>query len=178
MVVGVMDGGDGAGGRMVDQQYLRGSDIGIRGIYRARMGLHERFSVNKQGWHRWVFERIALPPGGRLLELGCGPGELWRANAEPDSGRLAPDIDRLLCGMVREVSDGLARLLPGAARSSPPTSMRRRCRLPMGVSMRWSPTTCFMRRIGRARSGEIRRVCVQRALLCRDEWWEAHARTG
>ena len=107
--------GDGAGGRMVDQRYLRGEQYRESGNLRARMGLHERFSVNKQGWHRWVFGRIALPPGGRLLELGCGPGELWRANAERIPGDWHLTLTDYSAGMVREASDGLAHLLPGAA---------------------------------------------------------------
>jgi SAM-dependent methyltransferase len=42
--------------------------------------LHERFSVNPYGWHRWVFDQLELAPGSRILEVGCGPGYLWRDN--------------------------------------------------------------------------------------------------
>jgi ubiquinone/menaquinone biosynthesis C-methylase UbiE len=101
--------------RLLDQRYLRTNQYRDSANLRARMGLHERFSVNQQGWHGWVFERIALPPGGRLLELGCGPGVLWQANSE----RLPVDWHLTLTdyspGMVREVRDTLARVLPGAA---------------------------------------------------------------
>jgi len=48
----------------------------------ARIALHARFSTNP-GWSRWLFEREAPPPGGRVLELGCGPATtLWGANLE------------------------------------------------------------------------------------------------
>ncbi|MFN8516314.1 MAG: hypothetical protein U0841_27750 [Chloroflexia bacterium] len=40
---------------MVDQGYLRGEQYRDSGNLRARMGLHERFSINPQGWHSWVF---------------------------------------------------------------------------------------------------------------------------
>ncbi|HEY4034894.1 MAG TPA: hypothetical protein VGL94_13110 [Ktedonobacteraceae bacterium] len=28
-------------------------------------------------WHRWIFRQIRKDPGCRVLELGCGPGDLW-----------------------------------------------------------------------------------------------------
>src|SRR3954452_19250454 len=91
-----------ATGRMVDQRYLRDEQYRDSGNLRARMGLHGRFSVNPQGWHAWVFERIVLPSDGWLLELGCGPGDLWRANAD----RVPVDWHLTLTdyspGMVRE----------------------------------------------------------------------------
>jgi ubiquinone/menaquinone biosynthesis C-methylase UbiE len=47
----------------------------------ARIALHERFSTNRQGWFPWVFETLAeLPQQARVLELGCGQGNLWRTN--------------------------------------------------------------------------------------------------
>jgi ubiquinone/menaquinone biosynthesis C-methylase UbiE len=47
----------------------------------ARIALHLRFSTNPYGWSRWVFDRLtALPEHARVLELGCGPGDLWAAN--------------------------------------------------------------------------------------------------
>jgi len=48
----------------------------------ARVRLHQRFSVNKYGWHRWIFDQFDLPPRSRILELGCGPGYLWMDNLD------------------------------------------------------------------------------------------------
>lgn len=48
----------------------------------ARIDLHRRFSANPYPWHRWVFDQLALPADARILELGCGPADLWRENAE------------------------------------------------------------------------------------------------
>lgn len=100
--------GDVVSGRMVDQGYLRGEQYRDSGNLRARMGLHERFSVNPQGWHSWVFAQIVLPPGGRLLELGCGPGGLWRANAERIPGDWRLTLTDYSAGMVREASGAVA----------------------------------------------------------------------
>jgi ubiquinone/menaquinone biosynthesis C-methylase UbiE len=47
----------------------------------ARIALHARFSANP-GWAEWLFEREAPGAGARMLDLGCGPATLWRANRE------------------------------------------------------------------------------------------------
>jgi ubiquinone/menaquinone biosynthesis C-methylase UbiE len=47
----------------------------------ARIALHERFSTNP-GWAEWLFEREAPRAAARILDLGCGPATLWRANRE------------------------------------------------------------------------------------------------
>ncbi|NDJ75517.1 MAG: methyltransferase domain-containing protein [Chloroflexi bacterium] len=46
----------------------------------ARAQLHIRFGAHKQAWQCWVFDRLQLPSGVRLLEVGCGPGWLWSRN--------------------------------------------------------------------------------------------------
>ena len=57
-----------------DQQYKDSSNLC------TRVNLHERYSTNTYGWHRWIFDQIDLLPTARILELGCGPGLLWREN--------------------------------------------------------------------------------------------------
>jgi SAM-dependent methyltransferase len=47
----------------------------------ARIALHAAFSINPH-WAEWLFEQEAAGPGARILELGCGPATLWRANRE------------------------------------------------------------------------------------------------
>ncbi|MEG2270511.1 MAG: MerR family transcriptional regulator [Bacilli bacterium] len=44
-----------------------------------RIKLHEHFSVNKQGWFPWLYSQIDFKGVNRLLEVGCGNGELWKA---------------------------------------------------------------------------------------------------
>ena len=71
----------------------------------ARINLHERFSVNPRGWHRWVFERLAIPPDASVLELGCGPGTLWAKNRDriDPSWRLTlSDFSSGMVGVARQ----------------------------------------------------------------------------
>jgi len=47
-----------------------------------RILLHSLFSTNKSGWANWVFKSYRLKPNQRILELGCGNAEIWKAKAE------------------------------------------------------------------------------------------------
>ncbi len=58
---------------LVDQ-YKDSTNVDIR------ISLHNKYSVNKQGWFNWMFENYTIPPNPRMLELGCGNGELWKCN--------------------------------------------------------------------------------------------------
>jgi SAM-dependent methyltransferase len=48
----------------------------------ARIALHQGFSTNSYPWFRWVFDHYDLPADAHVLELGCGPADLWCENAD------------------------------------------------------------------------------------------------
>ena len=48
----------------------------------ARISLHQRFGTNPYNWQPWVFDHFDLPSQCRVLELGCGTGNLWLENLE------------------------------------------------------------------------------------------------
>jgi ubiquinone/menaquinone biosynthesis C-methylase UbiE len=60
-----------------DQTYLLNSQYKDATNFSARVSLHARFSLNKYGWHRWVFDHFQLDERSSVLEVGCGPGLLW-----------------------------------------------------------------------------------------------------
>ena len=64
---------------MQDSQYLSDQYRNATNLD-ARIQLHQRFSANKYGWMRWVFDQLQLPEQCHILELGCGTGELWSEN--------------------------------------------------------------------------------------------------
>lgn len=49
---------------------------------KSRINIHDKFSTNKYGWHRWVFDKIQFKHNMRILEIGCGNGELWKKNKD------------------------------------------------------------------------------------------------
>jgi SAM-dependent methyltransferase len=46
----------------------------------ARIALHERFSTNPHALPLWIFDQLELPDDARILEIGCGSGNLWAEN--------------------------------------------------------------------------------------------------
>jgi len=63
-----------------DRQYLQKVQYKNGANLQARVRLHQRFSTNPYSWHLWVFDLLDLPERCRVLELGCGSGDLWIEN--------------------------------------------------------------------------------------------------
>src|SRR5262249_51194863 len=68
--------------RHTDTQYLLNDQYKNAENLSARAQLHTRFSTNKQGWHRWVFDQFEMPPHGKVIEFGTGPTWLWAENLD------------------------------------------------------------------------------------------------
>jgi SAM-dependent methyltransferase len=79
----------------------------------ARVALHVRFSTNNYGWHPWVFDRLGLATGQRILEVGAGPGHLWRQNSE----RIPPAVVLVLSDLSEGMLGEARRQLGGRAES-------------------------------------------------------------
>ena len=75
---------------------------------RARAGLHVRFSTNKIDWLQWVFERLHLQRYSRVLEVGCGTGELWRRKLPDVPAGCEVVLSDLSLGMAAEARDKLS----------------------------------------------------------------------
>jgi len=94
--------------KLSDQKYLLTEQYKNASNLNARFQLHERFSTNKYGWHRWVFDQLHLPPSCRILELGCGPGYLWLKNNDriPDGWEIT--LSDFSPGMLQEAQQNLS----------------------------------------------------------------------
>lgn len=67
--------------KLTDQNYLKSEQYKDSSNLDARVELHKRFSTNRYGWMNWVFDiLLKLPADAKILELGCGPGYLWKEN--------------------------------------------------------------------------------------------------
>ena len=58
------------------QQYNDSSKLDIR------IALHQRYSTNRQPFVDWIMEHYHIKPGMRVLELGCGTGNMWHDAAK------------------------------------------------------------------------------------------------
>ena len=65
---------------------------------KARIQIYE-FCEQKINWHQWVFDRLNFSNVARILELGCGNGQLWANNTH----RLPENINIVLT----DVSEGM-----------------------------------------------------------------------
>jgi len=73
-----------------NQDYLRSDQYQDASNLNARIQLHRRFSTNTYGWMFWVFDQLRLPPSSHILDIGCGPCDLWFGNYEriPDGWQI------------------------------------------------------------------------------------------
>ncbi|MBU3159978.1 methyltransferase domain-containing protein [Clostridium frigoris] len=85
------------------EQYENASNL------RARMNIHERYSVNKYGWMRWCFEELDLPSKCRILELGCGDASLWKKNKGKISSELDITLSDFSKGMLNDAKINLGK---------------------------------------------------------------------
>lgn len=67
--------------KLSDLNYLQEQQYKDDANLNARIRLHRQFSTNTYSWFWWVFDNLHLPSTCRILELGCGPGDLWAENA-------------------------------------------------------------------------------------------------
>jgi ubiquinone/menaquinone biosynthesis C-methylase UbiE len=65
--------------KIADQVYLK-EQYQNASYLNDRIQLHVRFSTNAYDWHMYVFDQLKLPVDSRVLEVGCGPGQLWLRN--------------------------------------------------------------------------------------------------
>jgi ubiquinone/menaquinone biosynthesis C-methylase UbiE len=82
-------------------QYKNSSNIN------ARIDLHNRFSLNPMGWFSWIYENLHLQSGMKILETGCGNGQLWADNLNllPDSIQVT--LSDVSSGMLRNAKEKL-----------------------------------------------------------------------
>ena len=91
-----------------DQNFLRDIQYKDSSNLNARIRLHVEFSTNPYGWFRWVFDQYELLTPARILELGCGPGDLWLENIDriPDGWEIT--LSDFSPGMLDHTKEKLA----------------------------------------------------------------------
>src|ERR1700733_12017786 len=82
----------------IQQQYKNSSNLGARAaIYRFGTG------TSKTSWPTWVFDQMLaeIPQVASVLEIGCGPGGLWRENL--------PRVPRQWRVVLRDLTEGMVK---------------------------------------------------------------------
>jgi ubiquinone/menaquinone biosynthesis C-methylase UbiE len=81
----------------------------------ARIRIHERFSTASQDLHLWFFDHLLqmAPAEARILEAGCGRGDIWRKNAERIPAGWQVRLTDFSAGMVADCKAHLGPELVG-----------------------------------------------------------------
>ena len=56
----------------VKQQYSTANNLN------RRISIHEKYSTNKMGFGNWIVSNYKIDKGMKILELGCGTGDMWK----------------------------------------------------------------------------------------------------
>lgn len=91
-----------------NQEYLKAHQYKTPDCLKARIYLHRRFSSNPQGFYPWLLSHFDLQPGERVLEVGCGPGEMWSQILPFAPQPLRLTLSDFSPGMARQAAQNLA----------------------------------------------------------------------
>ena len=94
---------------VTDQNYLKNNQYRDASNLNVRIALHQRFGTGKIGLHRWAFDQFDLPPDAHVLELGCGPGQLWAENLDRIPAGWQITLSDFSLGMVEQARDTLEK---------------------------------------------------------------------
>jgi ubiquinone/menaquinone biosynthesis C-methylase UbiE len=73
-----------------------------------RIRTQNRFSTHPQSWFEWLFDHFDLPDQSRVLEIGCGPGQLWQHNQSRLKTGWQIYLSDISVEMVKTVRRGLS----------------------------------------------------------------------
>lgn len=62
---------------------------------------------HRQSWYEWLWQQLTLPPNSTILDLGCGPGDLWMKNRWQLQPGWQMCLSDFSTGMVQEARERL-----------------------------------------------------------------------
>ncbi len=62
--------------KVVKKQYATANNLN------TRISIHEKYSTNKLGFGNWITSNYKIEKGMKVLELGCGTGDMWKGREE------------------------------------------------------------------------------------------------
>ncbi|MBR3018398.1 MAG: class I SAM-dependent methyltransferase [Clostridia bacterium] len=73
----------------------------------TRISIHSKYSTNKQGFGNWICSHYQIESGMRVLELGCGTGEMWLGKEELISRCSSLVLSDFSEGMLKKAKETL-----------------------------------------------------------------------
>lgn len=59
---------------IIKEQYKTASNLN------TRISIHAKYSTNKESFGDWIVSQYRIADGMRILELGCGTGDMWKGH--------------------------------------------------------------------------------------------------
>lgn len=75
---------------------------------RVRNNLHS-YNINKTDWTNWCFSKMQFPSNARILELGCGMGDLWNKNSSSIKDDWSITLSDFSKGMLNSAKENLSK---------------------------------------------------------------------
>lgn len=91
-------------GYLLHDQYRDASNLS------ARSSFYDKFSEGKPTWFAWQFDAIDLKEGDKILDCGCGNGQLWAENAAKIPSGCSLYMLDISKGMLKEARTALSGL--------------------------------------------------------------------
>lgn len=71
-----------------------------------RIAIHD-YSTNKLGFGNWIVSHYEIKPGYRILELGCGTGDMWKKHLNLLDGNTSLTLTDFSAGMLESAKSNL-----------------------------------------------------------------------
>ncbi|MBO4636260.1 MAG: methyltransferase domain-containing protein [Clostridiales bacterium] len=91
----------------VKDQYKTSDNLDIR------IAIHSRYSTNKTGFGNWIISNYGIEKGMRVLELGCGTGNMWTGKKDLTdmcSELILSDFSEGMISKAKENLDGYGNI--------------------------------------------------------------------
>ena len=86
---------------IVEKQYASADNLN------TRISIHEKYSTNKMGFGNWIFSHYQIDDGMKLLELGCGTGDMWKSRDDVIAKCSKLILSDFSEGMVQQTKENL-----------------------------------------------------------------------
>lgn len=91
-----------------DQDYLLRERYKDASDFSACLQIIKPLLTSQIDYHRWIFSKVRKAPRCRVLELGCGPGDLWRENAGLIPADWEITLSDFSAGMLKDTEKNLS----------------------------------------------------------------------
>ncbi len=78
----------------IEKQYKTAKNLN------TRISIHGKYSTNPQPFGDWITSHYEIKPGFRILELGCGTGEMWKGKSSLLDGGSRLTLTDFSAGML------------------------------------------------------------------------------